>query len=109
MVNERSAFHAAAPRRPVPLTRQIAHFTLHDLRRTFVTMNAKLGTPVHVTERLLNHASWTVSGVAAVYNRHSYQGEMRAAVDRFSDVIAGLLQAAPDEEDPRALIDPPLD
>lgn len=72
-------------------------------------MHAKLGTPVHVTERLLNQASGAVSGVAAVYKRHSYQEEMRIAVDRFNDVIAGLLQAAPEQEAPRALIDPPLD
>lgn len=65
----------------------ITHFTLHDLRRTFATMHAKLGTPVHVTERLLNHVSGTVSGVAAVYNRHSYQEEMRAAVERFGAFI----------------------
>lgn len=72
-------------------------------------MHAKLGTPVHVTERLLNHASGTVSWVSAVYNRHSYQEEMRTAVDRFDDVIVGLLQPASEQEDPRALIDPPLD
>jgi integrase len=70
----------------------LQHFTLHDLRRTFATMHAKLGTPVHVTERLLNHASGTVSGVAAVYNRHSYQEEMRMAVDRFGTFVASLLQ-----------------
>ncbi len=69
----------------------LQHFTLHDLRRTFATMHAKLGTPVHVTERLLNHASGTVSGVAAVYNRHSYTEEMRAATVRFGQAVADLL------------------
>lgn len=61
-----------------------------------------------MTERLLNHASGTVSGVAAVYNRHSYQEEMRTVVDCFNDVISGLLQAAPEQEDPRALLDSSL-
>ncbi|MEP4702441.1 MAG: tyrosine-type recombinase/integrase, partial [Parasphingorhabdus sp.] len=28
------------------------HFTLHDLRRTFSTIHAKMGTPIHVTEKL---------------------------------------------------------
>ena len=56
------------------------HFTLHDLRRTFATLHAQIGTPIHVTERLLNHRSGAISGVAAVYNRHSYVEEMRDAM-----------------------------
>lgn len=55
-------------------------FHLHDLRRTFATNMAALGTPVHVTEKLLNHVSGTISGVAAVYNRHTYLDEMREAI-----------------------------
>ena len=51
-------------------------YTLHDLRRTFATVHAKIGTPIHVTEKLLNHVSGTISGVSAVYNRHSYTEEM---------------------------------
>lgn len=69
----------------------LAHFTLHDLRRTFATIHAKIGTPIHVTEKLLNHASGTVSGVAAVYNRHSYQEEMRVATIRYGEYIDSLL------------------
>jgi len=45
----------------------IAHWTLHDLRRTFSTNLAALGIPPHITERLLNHVSGTISGVAAIY------------------------------------------
>ena len=44
-------------------------WTLHDLRRTYATMHASIGTPPHIVERLLNHASGTISGVAAIYNR----------------------------------------
>ena len=54
-------------------------YTLHDLRRTYSSNLAKLGVPIHVTEKLLNHVSGTISGVAAVYNRHSYWEEMRKA------------------------------
>lgn len=53
-------------------------FTLHDLRRTFATIHARIGTPIHVTERLLNHVAGTISGVAAIYNRHDYLDEARA-------------------------------
>ena len=55
-------------------------YTLHDLRRTFASTLARLGTPIHVTEKLLNHVSGTISGVAAVYNRHSYMEEMRESI-----------------------------
>jgi integrase len=71
---------------------RVAPWTLHDLRRTFATNLAALGTPIQVTEKLLNHISGTVSGVAAIYNRHAYLDEMRAAIDawekRLSFIIA---------------------
>lgn len=60
-------------------------YTLHDLRRTFATIHAKIGTPVHVTEKLLNHVSGTISGVAAIYNRHSYREEMIEAMGRYDE------------------------
>ncbi|MCR9191004.1 MAG: site-specific integrase [Alteromonadaceae bacterium] len=67
------------------------HFTLHDLRRTFSTIHAKLGTPIHVTEKLLNHVSGTISGVAAVYNRHSYLEEMRRAMAAHDAYVVQVL------------------
>ena len=67
-------------------------FTLHDLRRTFATIHAKIGTPIHVTEKLLNHVSGTISGVAAVYNRHSYLDEMRDAIEQYDGYVSGLTQ-----------------
>lgn len=67
------------------------HFTLHDLRRTFSTIHAKIGTPIHVTEKLLNHVSGTISGVAAVYNRHSYFGEMQVATQLYDEYLEKLV------------------
>jgi integrase len=69
----------------------IEPYTLHDLRRTFSSMMAKLGTPIHVTEKILNHASGTISGVAAVYNRHSYLEEMRTAVAEYDKYVVKLI------------------
>ncbi|WP_371229861.1 tyrosine-type recombinase/integrase [Roseovarius sp. 2305UL8-3] len=69
---------------------EVAPYTLHDLRRTFATTHAKLGTPIHVTEKLLNHVSGTISGVAAVYNRHTYLEEMRAAVAAYDEFLVKL-------------------
>jgi len=70
----------------------IAPWTLHDLRRTYATTHASIGTPPHIVERLLNHASGTISGVAAIYNRFQYMDEMRAAVDVFDARLARLLE-----------------
>lgn len=58
----------------------ISHFTLHDLRRTYASGMAALGVPPHVVEKLLNHVTGTVSGIAAVYNRYRYWDEQKEAV-----------------------------
>ena len=67
-------------------------YTLHDLRRTFATTHAKIGTPIHVTEKLLNHVSGTISGVAAIYNRHTYLEEMQTASDAYDEYLAKLVE-----------------
>lgn len=69
----------------------VAPYTLHDLRRTFSSNMARLGTPIHVTERLLNHVSGTVSGVAAIYNRYTYVDEMRTAMDAHDTFFTKLI------------------
>ena len=71
---------------------KIAPYTLHDLRRTYSSNMARLGVPIHVTEKLLNHVSGTVSGIAAVYNRYTYIDEMREAVANFDGYLAKLIQ-----------------
>jgi integrase len=68
----------------------LAPWTIHDLRRTFATQLAALGTPIHVTEKLLNHVSGTISGVAAIYNRHAYMDEMRQAIEAYEAHLATL-------------------
>lgn len=75
---------------------EIESYTLHDLRRTFASTLARLGTPIHVTEKILNHVSGTVSGVAAVYNRHSYVEEMRSAIDAYEAHVQILVGATSD-------------
>lgn len=69
----------------------VSDWTLHDLRRTFATNLAALGTPPHVTERALNHISGSISGVAAIYNRFQYFDEMRSAILAYEAHIEGLL------------------
>ena len=57
-------------------------WTLHDIRRTFATNLAQMAVQPHIVERILNHATGTISGVAAIYNRFSYMDEMREALSR---------------------------
>jgi integrase len=58
----------------------VTHWVLHDLRRTFATIHAEIGTPIHVVEALLNHTSGTISGVTAIYIRYQFFSEMRKAL-----------------------------
>ena len=51
----------------------LAHWTLHDLRRTFSSGWARLRIPTEVTEKALNHTSGSFGGVAGVYNVHEYE------------------------------------
>jgi integrase len=69
----------------------IAPWTHHDLRRTFATGLASLRVPPYIIERLLNHASGTISGVAAVYNRYHFLNEMREAMLKWEAKLAELL------------------
>jgi integrase len=69
----------------------IAPWTLHDLRRTFATNLARLGVAPHIVERLLNHASGTISGVAGIYNRFKYLDEMRAAIALWDQKLQSLI------------------
>jgi len=69
----------------------VSDWTLHDLRRTYATTLAELGTPPHVIEAILNHKSGIISGVAQTYNRFRYIEEMRMAVQNFEHHFSSIL------------------
>jgi integrase len=69
---------------------EIAHWTFHDLRRTAATGMARLNIAPHVVDRILNHTSGTIRGVARIYNRHAYLDERRAALDAWSRFVMSL-------------------
>jgi integrase len=76
-------------------------WTLHDLRRTFATNLAALGTPIYVTEKLLNHVSGTMSGIVSVYQRHNYEKECRETVNQWEKRLTGLVKSNDDDEQGR--------
>ena len=45
----------------------------------------------HIADKILNHQAGTISGVAAVYQRHEFLAERRAALDLWGAHIGKLL------------------
>lgn len=70
----------------------VTDWTLHDLRRTFATGLAALGTPIHVTEKLLNHVSGTTGGLTGIYQRHQWWDEQVGAIHRWEMHLSELLK-----------------
>jgi integrase len=61
----------------------VTGWRLHDLRRTCVSGMARLGVAPHVADKILNHQSGTISGVAAVHQRHDFLTERQEALERW--------------------------
>jgi integrase len=75
--------------------KDVPAWTLHNLRRTAATGMARLNIAPHVVDRILNHVSGTIRGVAAVYNRHAYLEERKAALDAWGRYVENLVRPAP--------------
>jgi integrase len=69
-------------------------FRGHDLRRTAASLMVGAGVSRLVVSKILNHVE---TGVTAVYDRHSYDLEKRAALDfwgkRIDQILAGRRRA----------------
>src|SRR5699024_10764174 len=59
-------------------------YTPHDLRRTATTGMAALGVSRFITNKIRNKVD---RSVAAIYDRHKYLDEMRAAMDTWSNQL----------------------
>jgi integrase len=71
----------------------VTGWCLHDFRRTIVSGMARLGVPPHVADKILNHQAGTISGVAAVYQRHDFLLERKEALDRWGAHVDGIVKA----------------
>lgn len=81
---------AAAEEQGQPV--EIPRWTFHDLRRTAATGMARIGTPVRVTEAVLNHVSGTGGGIVAVYQRHDYAAEKRQALEAWARQVLRIVE-----------------
>lgn len=68
---------------------EIESWAPHDLRRTVRTTLAALGCPDGVAEAVLGHLP---SGIAGVYNRHTYDKERREWLTKLSEYWEQLAQ-----------------
>ena len=58
---------------------------------------AGLGVAPHVADKILNHQSGAISGIAAVYQRHEFLAERKAASERWSNHVMVILSKATTE------------
>ena len=70
----------------------IMPWRLHDLRRTATSGMARLGSGQVTIEKVLNHSSGKLSGVAAIYNRYGYQKEKSEALNDWANYVMALVK-----------------
>lgn len=82
-----------AKRREEAGEQPMPRWTLHDLRRTMVTMmNERIGIAPHVVEACVNHVSGMAkAGVAGVYNKALYMDDRRRALEAWANYLDGLI------------------
>ena len=69
----------------------VSEWRLHDIRRTVTSGMAQLGIRPHIADKILNHQSGTISGVAAVYQRHKFLKERKTALNAWGNYVQSLL------------------
>jgi integrase len=78
----------------------VTAWRLHDLRRTCVSGMARLGIAPHVADKILNRQAGTISGVAAVYQRHEFLAERQDALERWGAHVARIVSELAGERRP---------
>ena len=52
---------------------------------------ARLGIAPHVADKILNHQAGTISGVAAVYQRHDFLAERKEALETWGTHVRRII------------------
>ncbi len=71
----------------------VTGWRFHDIRRTVTTGLASMGIAPHVADKILNHSSGTISGVQAVYQRHEFLEERKAALEAWGRKIELIIKS----------------
>jgi integrase len=69
---------------------EISDWRIHDLRRTVASGMAEIAIAPHVIEKILNHSTGQISGVAAIYNRHAYLQEKTEALNAWANALGAI-------------------
>ena len=83
----------AAPGGTEPLP--LVPWRLHDFRRTGVTRLAQIGVRWEVADKVLNHVSGAIRGVAAVYQLHDFLTERATALDAWAAHVLSVADHTP--------------
>ena len=84
-----SGFSKAKKR--IDLLSGVDNWRFHDLRRSFATHTTeKLEVPPVIIDKILNHVSGAVKGVAAIYQRGEYLEQRREALQAWGDYLEDL-------------------
>jgi len=72
----------------------IAAWRIHDIRRSTATGMAELGIAPHIIESILNHRGGHKAGVAGIYNRATYEVEIKRALAVWADHVSAIVSQA---------------
>jgi hypothetical protein len=70
-------------------------FRAHDLRRTAASYMGESGVDRFHIAYVLNHRSVTHSTVTAIYDRYRYDKEKRVALEKWAEVLSGIVDVKP--------------
>ena len=92
-----SGFSKAKKR--IDLLSGVDNWRFHDLRRSFATYTTeKLQIPPVIIDKILNHVSGAVKGVAAIYQRGEYLEQRREALQAWGDYLENLTNQSQADE-----------
>ena len=69
----------------------LPQWRIHDIRRSVASSMAEISIAPQVIEKVLNHSTGQISGVAAVYNRHTYLREKTDALNAWARALEAIV------------------
>jgi integrase len=82
----------SASKRELDMRAGVTGWTVHDIRRTVATRMADIGIQPHVIEAVLNHQSGQKRGPAGIYNRSTYEREVKTALATWTEYVLALVE-----------------